>query len=325
MKNILYILVPLLVFGNLKAQTVAIPDYRFEQALIDLNIDSDNVINGQILLSDVLNVTELEISNGIPPNYPYYEDNYLDGLIHNLTGIEAFVNLESLTVNVTMIEELNVSNLVNLKYLDCVDNNLTSIDVSNNGLLEYLDISSQGDMFPINSFTQIDLSNNPNIHTLNALGGINKIKLNNGNNNPNMFINVGVGYFVDEDEYYGNVCIEVDDNQAAQNNQYPYSEWTVYHAYKTYSYTDNVEDCSLNTQTFAQSNIKVYPNPVSDILYFESDNSIIEKIVLFDISGRKILEQNKVNNISVSHLQKGSYILKLYTDKGIQAEKIIVK
>src|SRR5690606_3173665 len=143
-----------LVFGNLKAQTIAIPDYRFEQALVDLNIDSDGVINGQILVSDALNVTELVITPSVVPNYPYNIGNdYLEGLIHDVTGIEGFVNLESLTINVTMIEELNVSTLVKLKYLDCTDNMLTSIDVSNNILLEYLDISSGGDVIPFNGFS----------------------------------------------------------------------------------------------------------------------------------------------------------------------------
>src|SRR5690606_16291099 len=107
---------------------------------------------------------------------------------------------------------------------------------------------------------------------------------------------------------------------SAINEEFPYSEWTVIggHFYSS-------ENCMLSTQSFTQSNIKVYPNPVSDILYFDTTDTVIEKIMIFDTLGRKILEQNQVNVISVSDLQKGSYILKLFTDKGIQTEKIIVK
>lgn len=298
------------------AQITYIPDPLFEQELITQNIDSDGIVNGQILTSDALAVTSLTL---------YYVGNGTGQYISDLTGLEDFINLESLIVNGTMVEELNVSTLENLIYLDCVDNMLISIDVSNNVLLEYLDITSGGDVEPFNNFSEIDLSNNPNIHTLKASGGnISKINLNNSNNNENMFINVGCWWCWDypADYIIGHVCIEVDDIEIAQNNQYPYSEWTVYHAYKTYSYTDNVEECSLNTQSFAQSNIKVYPNPVYDILYFET-NTTIEKIMLFDISGRKVLEQNEVSNIPVSHLQKGSYIVKIFSGKGIQTEKII--
>lgn len=319
MKNILYILFFIAVSYKATAQITYIPDPLFEQELITQNIDSDGIVNGQILTSDALAITSLTL---------YYVGSSTGQYINDLTGLEDFTNLESFVINGTMVEELNVSTLVNLKYLDCVDNMLTSIDVSNNVLLEYLDITSGGDVEPMNIFTEIDLSNNPSIHTLKASGGgVSKINLKNGNNNANMFIDVGCWWCWDypEDYIIGHVCIEVDDVEIAQNNQYPYSEWTVYHAYKTYSYTDDVEECSLNTTSFIQSNVKVYPNPVSDILYFDTADTAIEKVILFDISGRKVLEQNEANTISVSHLQKGSYILKLFTDKGVQTEKVIVK
>lgn len=327
MKNLLYIF--LLVFGNLKAQTVAIPDYRFEQALIDLGIDSDGEINGQILTSDALNVTELNISYGTPPNYPYPADDYYEGFIYDLTGLEAFINLESLTISDTMVGDLNISTLINLKYLDCPYNMLTSIDVSNNILLEYLDITSGGgDLPPMNYFSKIDVSNNPNLHTLRA-AGVNKINLNNNNNNEEMLIIIGCNYCWDypPDYIIGHVCIEVDDTEAAQNNQYPYSEWTIYHANKTYSYTDDVEACSLSISAFEANKISIYPNPVSDILYFDGADSEIKKAIIFDISGRKVEEFTVLSgsSISISHLQKGSYILKIFSDKAVQTEKILIK
>lgn len=317
MKNILYLLFFIAVSYKAAAQITYIPDQGFEQALINLGIDSDGIINGQIFTSDALAVTSLMIYDVIGNNGEY---------IYDLTGIEDFINLESLIVNVTMTEELNVSTLVNLKYLDCVDNMLTFIDVSNNILLEYLDISSGGDVYPMNHITEIDLSNNPNIHTLKAVGGTTKINLNNGNNNPNMFINIIATYQeTDPDEIYGHTCIEVDNVEAAQNNQSPYSEWTIYHAYMTYSYTDDIEACALKITSFKENKIKIYPNPVTDILYFDTTDTIIEKAMVYDLSGRKIMEQNQVNTISVSDLQKGNYILKILSDKGIQTEKIIVK
>src|SRR5690606_16717572 len=172
------------------------------------------VVNGQMLTSDALAVTSLTIS-GVISNGEYV-------YINDLTGLEDFINLESLIINSTMVEELNVSTLINLKHLDCVDNMLTSIDVSNNILLEYLDITSGGDVYPMNHFTEIDLSNNPNIHTLKA-SGVSKINLNNNSNNENMFIDIGCWLCWDYPTDYiaGNVCIEVDNAIVAQDNQYP--------------------------------------------------------------------------------------------------------
>lgn len=45
--------------NNLYAQITEIPDQYFEQALIDKGIDSDGIINGQVLTSDINTVTEL--------------------------------------------------------------------------------------------------------------------------------------------------------------------------------------------------------------------------------------------------------------------------
>ena len=318
MKNILYLLFFIVVSYKTTAQITYIPDQGFEYALIYFNIDSDGIVNGQVLTSDVENVTELVLEGG---DLPY---------IYDLTGIQYFISLEKLTVNYTEITELDVSQNLQLKELDCGNNWLTSIDVSQNVLLEVLYIGNYSDdMGPFNEITEIDLSNNSLIHTVDATGlPINIINLKNENNNSNMTITIGLdpwGWGEPGEPPYPKACIIVDNGILANNNQYPYSEWTVYHPYMTYNYTDDVEACALNVTSFEENKISIYPNPVSDILYFDTTDTVIEKVILFDLSGRKILEQNQVNTISVSDLQKGSYVLKIFTDKGVQTEKIIVK
>lgn len=113
MKKILLIMFIVAVGYKTTAQVISIPDQTFEQILINQEIDTDATVNGQISIADALAVTNLIIT---------YEDNINSEFINDLTGIEAFTNLESLTINFTMIEELNVTTLVNLKYLDCQDN-----------------------------------------------------------------------------------------------------------------------------------------------------------------------------------------------------------
>lgn len=68
----------------------------------------------------------------------------------------------------------------------------------------------------------------------------------------------------------------------------------------------------LSTSSFNKSNVKLYPNPVSTIL--EIDNSIeYATYEIFDISGKLIIKSPKtnLNQINVSELEKGIYILKL--------------
>ncbi len=328
MKKLLLILLLLLAKSKSVAQITIILDNRFERALIDLGIDSDLTINGQILTSDALLVTQLELSTNTLPNYPYPAADFYEGLIHDLTGLEAFVNLERLTVHTTMIENLNIDSLINLKYLDCVDNMLTSISVLNNPLLEYIDVTSQGDVYPINDIREIDLSNNPNIQTIIGFG-LRTINLNNNNNNPNMQIKVGCSFCFDEpiDNIYGTVCIKVDNVALAQSNQAPYSSWTVFHPYYNLSYADDLVQCSLSNEQFKQDKIAIYPNPVSSgIVNLKSYEVTNLKVEIFDFLGRKILEKDQVNyTIDISQLRKGNYLMKIMSDKGIQTEKLIVE
>lgn len=298
------------------AQTISIPDPIFEQVLISQEIDSDGLVNGQILTADALAVTELSIESPNPISGFY---------IQNLIGIEGFINLESLIVHRTYADNLNINSLTKLKYLDCIDNNLSELDLSGNTLLEQLFVSDFGDVLPMNSIQSIDLSNNPKIKKISAIG-IQHINLKNGSNTTLMSINANAGIFEGEapDDYIaGNVCIEVDDVDAANNNQSPYSNWTVQHRYKTLTYSEN---CALSTDKFNKNSITIYPNPATDILYIVTTNdTAIDKAVLYDISGRLVKEyQNITETISVSGLEKGVYMMQVFSGNQNFSQKVII-
>lgn len=117
---------------------VSIPDSNFEQALIDENIDSDGVVNGQVLESDVIGVTYLDVNSKS---------------ISDLTGIEAFAALETLFVHNNNLSTINVSQNSELTGLVAALNQLTGIDVSNNTKLVSLSLSD-------NLITDLEVSNN---------------------------------------------------------------------------------------------------------------------------------------------------------------------
>ncbi|WP_329804340.1 DUF7619 domain-containing protein [Flavobacterium facile] len=91
----------------------------------------------------------------------------------------------------------------------------------------------------------------------------------------------------------------------------------------TNNYTTTVQNTLGLQQNEIIIDVFVYPNPVKDILYFNSKETIIN-IEIYDISGR-IISSNSVseNKIDVSKLKIGNYILKLYTEKGIMNTKIM--
>lgn len=143
-KNLVIIL---LLLGTLvHGQITIIPDSNFEQALIDLGIDSDGVINGQVLTSDVEGVVNLAI---------------WDKYIVDLTGIQDFAALEELDVHYNLLTSLDLSQNMQLRILYCGSNDLSSLDLSNNILLETLYCGNPSiDVGPFNTFTSLDLSSN---------------------------------------------------------------------------------------------------------------------------------------------------------------------
>lgn len=122
MKTIIFLLLLVLNLPYSNAQTTAIPDTAFEQKLLSLGMDSDGLVNGQILNSDAAIVTSLDIdASGI----------------HDLTGIEAFTNLIFLRCNSNSISTLDLSNNTALEQLFCESTDLTSLDLSSNTSLIY--------------------------------------------------------------------------------------------------------------------------------------------------------------------------------------------
>ena len=74
MQNILSALFALVLSTALSAQNTLIPDKNFEQSLIELGIDTDGIINGQVLTSDVSGITKLDLWWKHISDFPGLED-----------------------------------------------------------------------------------------------------------------------------------------------------------------------------------------------------------------------------------------------------------
>ncbi len=80
---------------------------------------------------------------------------------------------------------------------------------------------------------------------------------------------------------------------------------------------------ALNTTNFTQSKSVIFPNPTNGMLNIE--NKDLEKIVLYDISGKIISEFAPVSQIDLSTVTKGIYIIKLYSEKEIITNKLVIQ
>ena len=126
------------VWGTCSSIT-AIPDANFEQALIDLGLDSGE-IDGQVLTANISDVKSLIVSNKN---------------IESLTGIEDFTALTLLWCFNNQITSLDLSANTALNTLYCYTNQLTSLDLSANPTLEYLTCYD-------NQLTSLDIRNENN-------------------------------------------------------------------------------------------------------------------------------------------------------------------
>ena len=311
------------------AQVTNIPDPNFEQALIDLGIDSDGIVNGQVLTSDIETVISLNVEN--------------KG-IQDLTGLEDFAALENLNVSFNMMTSLSLTNNVNLKELIFNTSfNLVDIDVSNNINLQSLRSS-------YSLLTQLDLTNNPNllelilgepspagnhliefldlsVHSdliklqLINLEYLRIVDLRSGSNNilTDVFVECTLDGGFDCEPY---PCLMVDDVDAAQNNQFPYSEWNVMAIYS--------EDCTAGLNDNKAATYSIHPNPAKSELFITAQNTAGNlKVKIFNIEGKVLSTQNVTlqdqKAIDVSQLLSGIYFLNIEDENGNTTTKKFIK
>ncbi len=148
------------------AQTTAIPDSNFEQALINLGFDSGSpdgvVLTANIDTIGVLNVSFVNISS--------------------LVGIEDFTNLSTLYCEGNLLTNLDVSQNTALNLLYCSNNQLTNIVVAgaysltllhcNNNQLSTINITQNVALNNLsckdNLITNLDVSQNTDLNYLNC-------------------------------------------------------------------------------------------------------------------------------------------------------------
>ena len=150
---------------------VSVPDSRFEQALIDRGYDF--VLDGRIRTAPVANATTIEILN--------------DMGISNITGIEAFPNLQKLRIIHNNINNVDLSKNRNLTWVSLWDNKLTNVDVSSLSKLEYFGAGDNDivtfDVSRNSNLTELDFGNTEGRTGYGTTRGVTSINISN---NPNL-------------------------------------------------------------------------------------------------------------------------------------------
>ncbi|CAM3880773.1 Secretion system C-terminal sorting domain-containing protein [Flavobacterium branchiophilum] len=189
MKKIAFLLLLFTSISN--AQIVNIPDANFKAKLLAANSSNTiakNIANnyfkidanddGEIQESEALQVSYLDVSASS---------------IASLVGINSFTNINRIECNDNVLTSLDVSNLLNLSVLICDSNQIASLNISNSNNLEELHIANnQLNTLPLstslivlscdtNFLTNLDLSQCKNLEQIScSANNLTSINFKNG-------------------------------------------------------------------------------------------------------------------------------------------------
>jgi len=260
----------------------------------------------------------------------------------NLSNLSNLKNMSYLGAMPT----IDLSDALNLLKLSCIgsspnfsypnENLLTSLDLSNQTKLSYLDLT--GNLIP-----SLDLSNCPNLEVLNiGNNGIETLILDNIRyvrlffcennllttldvsklfnlknffcaNNQLTSLNTSNGIIEEFIDFSGNpglesVCCDPNEVVYMQNlcNQY------------------NNESALVNGSCAPVANrISMYPNPVSDMLHL-SANDGISRVEIYSTNGMLVMSSDAVSDsIEMSDLNSGMYFLKVFSGQDVATMKFV--
>jgi hypothetical protein len=285
-------------------------------------INLTNNINLEKLLITHTLINQLDITHNIVLKNIYLYNNFMTNidLSHNLL-------LEDLLIHASPIISIDVSQNLFLKKISLYYTYIQNIDVSNNQIMEVLFSGN-------NLNTTLNLSNNPLLNVLNCKnlgsGGnaiTNLIIQNGANSLLNGTYDIGSGSnpptFKNRFDSTNNPnlhCIFVDDVANCNVN------WLGKDAASNYVTTQ--QECNnLQNEEFISNSFTIYPNPVYDILFIENnDNNEIQKIVVYDLFGKAVIEQNgNSKQLNFSNISIGLYLVKITTENETVIKKIIKK
>jgi hypothetical protein len=238
---------------------VYIPDENFKNALKSLGVDTDN--DRKISFSEAEAVTHLDVSGKS---------------ISDLTGIAAFVNLEVLNCSDNYLTGLDVSNCTLLSELSCSSNPL-----------QYLNISKNTNLFACEDdtcYATLNLSNMPGLYGVCVwempFPPVDRVESVDTTGSPNVFFSTDCSITPIEGRYKEN------------------------------------------------RSIAIYPNPADDIMNIEIETIHNAFMEIYDVNGRLILRKAfhaENEKVDVSGFSAGVYLVKITQNGTVSIEKVLVR
>lgn len=208
-----------------------------------------------------------------------------------------------------------------LKYLNCSNNILKELDLSENLLLESLYCQN-------NKISSLDLSLNSKLAFLKCHD--NTLEYLNIKNGQNILMTGGDTEYEGEITYVEGMnatnnpmlqCIDVDNQEDANSGSAPYDNWL-----KDFN-SSYSEDCSafLGVDDYLlDSGIKLFPNPSSEFISITSEQQNIVQVTFYSVLGNKMREINSgFENIDTKDLSPGIFLIRIRLDNGFVLKRYL--
>lgn len=215
----------------------------------------------------------------------------------NVTALDVSNNtlLLQLMFHTTHVSSIDVSKNINLEYISSGNAPLTSLDVSKNIKLKKM--HCHGNKFNAQAFD--DLYCSLPDRTNQSEGGIIQVIWGRDSENHNEVLK---------------------SNATNANNK----NWRVQYCEddKDIPTTGKYICPTSNLEKIDAVNMDIYPNPVEDILYVQSDSEV-HIICIYDIYGKEVARATHSQHIDISNLPSGLYMANINTLNGTAVRRII--
>lgn len=300
-------------------------------------------INGKLMIHGNENLLEINDFN----NLINCKDITISG--KEITNIEGFNSIENINgklsisfLNNTNSNELSINGFQNLKKIDgslvisdifsdfvyiSAFNNLE--EIGDNMFLGYVsdNLNSFQSLQSVSSLADFNIRNLQNFLPLETLNFVGETLSVESSNSETLWGLESIAHFngleITENHNLNfcalpNVCTYLQNGgEATFSNNAPGCN----------SVEEVLAQCELSIDSHElDSKINIYPNPVKDNLYFEikDKNFTINKISLYDLSGKLIKEFQNQSKLNLSFYPNGNYVIVLDTDKGFISKKITI-
>ncbi len=272
----------------------------------------------------------------------------------SLPSIDVSMNpvLNSLNIGDTAITSLNLSNNPLLKFL-AIDH----CDFSNG--IDLSTLTNLEELFAANSsLSHLDFTHNANLHTLNitnnyipSLNLVPLVMLKNFHSANNLFgsIDLSSNHNLTYADFMSNQQVQYINMKNGNNHNMTWlldmdyqflpnlkgfcvDDVNSAYAIKVKQTVNNTvlvtSDCSLLSTREGQpknNQFSLFPNPTDDTLFINSQEKLLEYSI-FSVSGQRIqsgIFRNGEKSIDVRNMIKGTYIIKITTDRQTFTDKII--